>query len=326
MKKNLNLHCSDMGSFKDLFSDRIWSIDTAKLPKKSSRFVVTLVKLIRLTVDTFAENRMGFQCVALSYFFTLALIPLLAFTFAITGGMGLTGYLDAVINALSVYVDQSMLGLIEEKAVNLIDIAKSGWVGIVAALSFLWTILWMMFQVERVFNNVWGIRKIPRKLYKRFGFYFLVLMLTPFLVIIFGAGIAYYINFTKFVGLDLSELRFLPKLLGYVGFYIVAMFTLSAMYKFIPATEVRYKYALRAAAIGALVFVAFQFLYLNTQVFVARLNTVYGVLAAIPLFLIWLNFSWQIIIYGAELTYSFQNVKSYGLPEEDLDMNFKPQR
>ena len=56
--------------------------------------------------------------------------------------------------------------------------------------------------------------------------------------------------------------------------------------------------------------------YLETQVFVARLNTVYGVLAAIPLFLIWLNFSWQIIIYGAELTYSFQNIKNYGLQEE----------
>ncbi|MBR3076004.1 MAG: YihY/virulence factor BrkB family protein, partial [Bacteroidales bacterium] len=70
------------------------------------------------------------------------------------------------------------------------------------------------------------------------------------------------------------------------------------------------------AAIAALVFVGFQYLYLETQVFVARLNTVYGVLAAIPLFLIWLNFSWQIIIYGAELTYSFQNLKNYGLREE----------
>ena len=88
------------------------------------------------------------------------------------------------------------------------------------------------------------------------------------------------------------------------------------MYKFIPATEVKYRNAIRAAAIGGAVFVIFQYLYLETQVFVARLNTVYGVLAAIPLFLIWLNFSWQIIIYGAELTYSFQNIKNYGLQEE----------
>ena len=301
-----------------MFTDRIWSIDTHKvsLVSKSYARLITTMKVVRITINTFAENRMGFQCVALSYFVTLALIPLLAFTFAVTGGMGFTGYLDKLMEVISSFVDPGMLNMVEDKAINLIDIAKNGWVGVVAALSFLWTILWMMFQVERVFNNVWGIRKIPRKIYKRFGYYFLVLILAPFLVILFGTGIAYYSNFTKLLGLDLSELRFLPKLLGYLGFYIIATFTLSAMYKFIPATEVKYKYALKAAAIAALVFVGFQYLYLETQVFVARLNTVYGVLAAIPLFLIWLNFSWQIIIYGAELTYSFQNIKNYGLQED----------
>ena len=309
-----------MGRLKDLFTDRIWSIDTNKVSLVSKGYarLVTTVKVIRITINTFAENRMGFQCVALSYFVTLALIPLLAFTFAVTGGMGLAGYLDTVLGMFSSFVDTGMLSMIEEKAMNLIDIAKSGWVGVVAALTFLWTILWMMFQVERVFNNVWGIRKIPRKIYKRFGYYFLVLILTPFLIIIFGTGIAYYGNFTNLLGLDLSELRFLPKLLGYIGLYLITALTLSAMYKFIPATEVKYKHALRSAAIAALVFVVFQYLYLETQVFVARMNTVYGVLAAIPLFLVWLNFSWQIIIYGAELTYSFQNIKNYGLQEETL--------
>ena len=308
-----------MGRLKDLFTDRIWSIDTGKVSvvSKSYARLVTFVKLIRITVNTFAENRMGFQCVALSYFVTLALIPLLAFTFAVTGGMGLGNYLDTLLGYFSSFVDTGMLNMVEEKADNLINIAKSGWVGVIAGLSFLWTILWMMFQVERVFNNVWGIRKIPRKIYKRFGYYLLVLLLTPFLVVLFGAGIVLYSNFTKFLGLDLSQLRFLPKLLGYLVFYLVATLTLSAMYKFIPATEVKYKHAIKAAVVAALVFVVFQYLYLETQVFVARLNTVYGVLAAIPLFLIWLNFSWQIIIYGAELTYSLQNVKNYGLPESD---------
>ena len=307
-----------MSRLSNLFTDRIWSIDTEKVSLVSKGYarLVNFVKLIRITIDTFAENRMGFQCVALSYFMTLALIPLTAFVFAVTGGLGLTDFVDTILMTLAQDVDSDLLMMIKEKAVNIIDSAKSGGVGVISALMFLWTILWMMFQVERVFNNVWGIRKIPRKLYKRFGFYFLVLLLTPFITIIFSAGIAYYSNFSKFLGLDLSELRFLPKLLGYLGFYIIATLTLSVMYKFIPATEVKYRNAIRAAAIGGAVFVIFQYLYLETQVFVARLNTVYGVLAAIPLFLIWLNFSWQIIIYGAELTYSFQNIKNYGLQEE----------
>ena len=305
-----------MGKFADLFSDRIWAIDTDKVPKGYGR-LVSFVKIIRITVNTFAENRMGFQCVALSYFVTLSIIPLIALLFAISGGLGLDDYLMTFLHSFNTQVDPALLGVIEEKAGNILDIAQSGWVGFVSALWFLWTILWMLFQVERVFNNVWGIRKIPRKIYKRFGFYLLILLLTPFIVVLFGAGIAYYANAAKFLGLDLSELRFLPKLLGYVGFYVISVLTLSAMYKFIPATRVQYRYALRAALITGIVFIAFQYLYLETQVFVARLNAVYGVLAAIPLFLIWLNLSWQIIIYGAELTYSFQNVRSYGITMEE---------
>ena len=303
-----------MGKISDLFTDKIWNIDTQKESRGYAR-LVHLVKVSRITFDTFAENRMGFQCVALSYFVAMAIIPLIALIFAVTGGLGLEGYLQTFLQSFSTEVDSGLLNFLQEKAVTIIDIAQGGGVGLISALAFLWTILWMMFQVERVFNNVWGIRKIPRKIYKRFGFYFLVLFLSPFFVVLWGAGIAYYANITKFLGLDLSELRFLPKFLGYVGFYIITVFTLSAMYKFIPATNVKYKEALRASLISAFVFVIFQYLYLETQVFVARLNTVYGVIAAVPLFLIWLNFSWQIIIYGAELTYAFQNVQGYGLED-----------
>ena len=60
----------------DLFTDRIWSIDAEKVAQVSKGYarMVNFVKLIRITVNTFAENRMGFQCVALSYFVALALI------------------------------------------------------------------------------------------------------------------------------------------------------------------------------------------------------------------------------------------------------------
>ena len=303
-----------MGKIIDLFTDRIWSIDTDKVPGGYAR-LVNLVKVVRITINTFAENRMGFQCVALSYFVTLAVIPLIALLFAISGGLGLETYIDTLLGSLRTYVDTGLLDVLQEKAAGIVDIASSGGVGLISALSFIWTILWMMFQVERVFNNVWGIRKIPRKIYKRFGFYLLVMLLTPFIVVLFGAGLFYYSNFYKFTGLDLSDLKFLPKLLGYLGFYVITALTLSAMYKFIPATQVRYRHALRSALLTGIVFLIFQYLYLETQVFVARLNTVYGVLAAIPLFLIWLNFSWQIIIYGAQLTYGLQNVDNYGIKE-----------
>jgi len=304
------------GKIADLFTDRVWTIDTSSCSKRYAK-AVRFIKLIRTTVDTFANNRMGFQCVALSYFVALAIIPLIAFLFAVTGGLGLSDKISEILHNFA-HISPEFVDLLIEKANGILESAKGGGLGFISALGFLWTILWLMMQVERVFNNVWGIRRIPRKVYRRFGFYLLILFLIPFVVIIFGAGIVYYANLPDLFGLDLSNVRFLPRMMGYVVFYIITTFTLSAMYKWIPATKVKYRYALKSAAIAAAVFIIYQYLYLETQVFVGRLNTAYGVLAAIPLFLIWINFSWQIIIYGAELCYGYHAIENKS-PEWDSE-------
>lgn len=298
---------------KALITDELWTLDTSQ-SSKGWRKIVRFFKLVRITFSTFAENRMGFQCVSLSYFVTLAIVPLIAFLFAVTGGLGLSDKLSELLYSF-IPGNQEVIAIVMEKAGNIIDTAKSGIVGFIGALTFLWAILWLMFQVERVFNNVWGIRKIPRKIYKRFSFYILVLILMPFIVLVFGIGIAYYTIFTRIIGIDLEDIKFLPELLGWLGTYALSVFTFSAMYKWIPAPKIKYRNAFKSALVSGLFFVLFQYFYLETQVFVSRLNDVYGVLAAIPLFLIWLNFSWQIIIYGAELTYSYENIDTYHIPE-----------
>ncbi len=301
----------------DLFTDRIWTLDTSGCSAFYAE-TVRIVKLIRITFRTFTENRMGFQCVSLSYFITLALVPFIAFAFAVTGGLGLDDMITEVFR-MALPTHPEIVTMLSERAGNILASAQGGGLGLVSALMFLWAILWMMFQVERVFNNVWGILKIPRKIYKRFGFYFLVLILSPFIVVIFGSGLVYATNIPNLYGLDLKEVRFLVKLLGYVVFYLIVVLTMSVMYKYIPATHVRYKYAFRSALVAGIIFMIFQYLYLRTQMFVGRLNQAYGILAAIPLFLIWLNFSWQIIIYGAQLTYSFQNVDQYKASDWDAE-------
>ena len=74
--------------FDNLFSEKLWTLDLSGLSRRKRGFV-KFIKLVRITLDTFAENRMGFQCVSLSYFCTIALIPMAAIVFAITGGLGL---------------------------------------------------------------------------------------------------------------------------------------------------------------------------------------------------------------------------------------------
>lgn len=300
-----------------LFTDRIWSLDTSGCSKAYAS-LVHLIKLVLITVNTFTQNKMGYQCIALSYFVMMALVPFVALLFALTGGLGLSDRISEVLYMIFP-ANPEFVSTMMEKANGLLDTAKGGGPGLISFLIFLWAIVWMMFQVETVFNNVWGIRKIPRKLYKRFGFYIIVLALSPLLVFVFSAGIAFYTNITNIFGLDLSNIRSITKMLGYLGFYTISTLTFSAMFTYIPATKVKYRYGLQAAALTALVFVVFQYLYLETQMFIGKLSRAYGVIAAIPLFLVWLNYSWQIIIYGAELTYGFQNVDKYNVPEWDSE-------
>jgi len=303
---------------KDLFTDKLWDAES-RFASDAWKRLVHFIKLVRITLDKFAENRMGFQCTALSYCMTLALVPFAAFVFFVANGLRVSDEFAELLHK-AIPNNVELVNMVIDKADNIIAAAQSGVVGVVSALLFLWTVIWMMFQVERVFNNVWGVRKIPRKLYKRFGFYFVALILSPLVLFIFCYGIATYSNITSLIGWDLGKFTdAISSFVGWVLFAAVTTFTLSAMYKFIPAPEVEYRHALKAALFAALVFCLFQYLYLETQMFVTRLNSVYGVIAAIPLFLIWLNYSWQIIIYGAELSYSLQNVDTYKLPDWETD-------
>lgn len=310
---------------KTLFSDQLWDMNIENV-SRAKKGLVKFIKLTRITFDEFAENRMGFQCVALSYFCALAIVPFAAFIFAVGNGLGVDDKISKLVHNI-LPSNPDFIDTVMEKAGNIIHTAQSGIVGVISALAFFWTILWLLFQVERVFNNVWKIRKIPRKIYKRFSFYILTLFLSPLIVVIFGTGIAFYSDITSLIGIrvHISEISGFMTFLGWVVFYIITVFTLSAMYKFIPATKVYYKNAFWSAVVAAIVFVVFQWLYLKAQIFMSRLNGVYGALAAIPLFLMWVNYSWQIIIYGEQLCYGMQNVESYHIPEGKLK-DFTPVR
>lgn len=305
-----------MAEARKVFSDQLWELNLDGF-SKAKRRIVKFIKLMRITLDSFARRRMGFQCVALSYFGALSIIPLAAVIFTVTGGLGVADKVDSVIYSI-IPADPVIMQTLMEKAGNIIDTAMSGTVGLVSSLFFVWTIIWLMFQVERVFNNVWDIRKVPRKMYKRFSFYIGALLILPFVVIIFCSGIAFYSNATTAIGINFRDFSAIAKFLGWFIFYVVTVFTLSAMYKWIPAVHVKYRYAFIAALVDALIFSVFQYLYLETQVFVSRLNAVYGIIAAIPLFLIWMNFSWQIVIYGAHLCYGMHNIDSYNIPDGKL--------
>ncbi len=285
------------------FGHDIWHFNMEDLSKANARFIRD-AKVVINVFKNFADEKLGFQSVALSYFCTLAVVPLVAVSFAVTSGFGLENVLrDALYSA---DINQTVIDTIMNSASNIIDASKSGVFGIITALSFVWLVIWMMNRVEKVFNNVWHVRKPQRKALKSYGMDILIMILIPFVVLLFFAGTVVYSHVLDLIPNSIGISDKIKSFLGWLIFAGVAVMLLSVMYKFIPATKVEYRFALKAALWAGILFTILQYLYLETQVLVTSINAVYGAVAALPLFMMWLRFGWLIILYGAQFSYTFQ--------------------
>ena len=301
---------SGIHNIKSYLTEGIWSENFEELSRIRLRIVKDL-QVLMLTIKTFSAQKIGFQAVALAFFCTMAAVPFIAIAFVITGGLGLEGLLR---NALITHISNPQaIDTLFGYAENVINTAKSSPVGLVSAIFFAWLVIWMMMCVESVFNNVWKVNK-SRNLFKRMTFYLAITCISPFIILVFFSGSIIYSNVLDLLLPD--KIAFsdnIKSFLGWAVFAIVSIFTFASMYKFIPNHIVEWRNAVKAALLSGIVFTIMQYLFLETQIFVSRLNTIYGAVAAIPLFMFWLNFGWFIILFGAELSYAFQNVNSYNL-------------
>ena len=294
----------------------IWFLNLSDLERWRARLVRDL-RIAVLMFKTFNDQKISYQITALAYRSMLAVVPAIAIGFYLTDGIGLRNkFADVLMKNLG---DLSITNVLLQAADNIVRTAESGLFGFISMASFVWIVLSLMFMVRRVFNNVWKVER-EQCFFKTLGIVLGITILAPFVVIIFFTGSVVYSHV-----LDLlfpSWLLFSEKLKSFLSWLIFAGISVGVMFimfKYIPGAKVHSRHALKAALVSGLVFTVLQFLYLETQVMVAKQSAVYGVLAAVPLFMVWLNLGWTIILYGAELPYAFQNVDRHSLSIEMLD-------
>lgn len=297
---------------KDFLRNDIWELDLEEFSKAKAR-AIKYLKVAAITIRTFSSEKIGFQAVALSFFSTMSVVPFVAIIFAITDGFGIA---EPLRDMLYQYFtnSQQTIDMILGFAQNIIDTAKSSSVGLVSALFFMWVVVWMMMSVESVFNNVWRVQK-SRNLLRRLSVIIAMLLVSPFVVFVFFGGTVVYSHALAYLGLNVETFTIVKTILSWALFAVVATFTFSAMYKLIPNATVNYKEALRAAIPAGIAFAIVNYMYLETQVMVTRMNGIFGAFAAVPLFMIWINIGWFIILIGAELSYAFQHVDSYNIED-----------
>ena len=294
----------------------IWYLNTEDFSRWKSRLVLD-AKTVLLMLNTFTDQKIGYQVTALAFRSMLAVVPAIAIGFYLTDGLGLRDRFAEILYT-NLGEEKIIDGLLNA-ADNIVTTAESGLFGFISMASFVWIVLSLMFTVRRVFNNVWRVEK-EQRFFRMIGVVLGIVILSPFVVIIFFSGSVVYSNILDVLipGEWFLSDR-LKTFLSWVLFAAITILVMSLMYKYVPGTKVRYRNAFKAAVIAGLAFTAVQYLYLETQVMVNKQNAVYGVLAAVPLFMVWLNLGWTIALYGAELSYAFQNVNRQHLTVENLN-------
>jgi len=274
----------------------------------------TLYKVLFMAVQGFRVDRCSLNASALTYYSLLAIVPLLALAFGIAKGFHLD---DTIEKELMDRFEQYRV--VMEEAVSfakrVLESTQGGVIAGVGVLILLWAIIKVLDHIEDVFNRIWLVKK-GRSFGRKFTDYITIVIICPSLVLASNTTAVMMITEVEkalypVIG---SFADWLSVLIALVP-YIATTTLLTFLYMFIPSVKVKFRTGLIAGLMTAVSYHLVQFFYLYFQIGIARYGAIYGSFAAFPLFLIWIQISWMIILFGAELSYSIQNLGIYGLKQ-----------
>lgn len=299
----------------------IWSVGKDDVPSMRFLFYSILKKLL-LAIEFTTTKRITSAAAALTYSTLLAIVPIFAVVFGIARGFGFNKYIEQWFResfSSQPQVAEIIIGFVNSYLVH----TKSGLFLGIGLLFMLFTVMMLISNIERTFNDIWQVKK-PRSVFRTITDYTSMLLLVPIVIVItsgisiFFATIFKEIEDTMVIG---SLAQFFLQLMPYAimsGVFI-------ALYLFMPNTKVKVGCAIVPGILAGVAMQGLQLFYINSQIWVSSYNAIYGSFAALPLFMLWVQISWLICLFGAELCYANQNMDDYAFKAktEDLSHRYK---
>ena len=304
---------------KTFFREEIWDPDFSTKSRRRS-FLIRQARIYILAFKGFFEDRAAVRAAALTYFTMLSLVPIFAIAFVIARNFGFEDRLHEVINN-NMQGQEAIMNWVTEMVDNLLNKVKGGVLAGIGGVILFWSVIQVLNNIEASFNDIWQIRK-PRSPMRKFSDYLAIMILSPFAIGLSGSMIIKIQSAATDFELIGPLVGFLLKSVPYVSIWLLFTFIFIVM----PNTKVKIKYALVAGVISGTVAMVFQMLYQELQIGAFRFNTLYGSIAAIPLFLLWMQITWLIVLMGAELSFAYQNIENYQFEEEALKLSHDNKR
>lgn len=300
------------GKFLKYMSYDLWRVPKHEV-KGWRNIFLNVARTLILAFRGFVSDKLSTRASALTYSTMLAVVPIFSIIIGIARGFGFQALIEAELTKIFPGQHQ-LLTLLFGFVQSFLEVTTSGvivGVGIVFLIISVWSI---MQSIELAVNDIFQIHK-TRSISRQISDYLATMLLLPVLLIL-SSGLSVFLKTA------LAESMFLPLLSPFLTFlmnlipYALCWLGFSLLYIIIPNTKIKARNAILAGFIAGLGFQAFQYLYISGQLWVTHYNAIYGSFAAIPLFLLWLQLSWTIVLIGAEVAYAAQNVQNYYFEKE----------
>ncbi|OQY16699.1 MAG: ribonuclease BN [Desulfobacteraceae bacterium 4572_35.1] len=264
------------------------------------------MNLLRVPIAAFItcwRSNWSQKAAALTFSTMLAFVPLLAIMFALLKGFGVHNAIEPLlIKHLSIGSEEVVSRIVEY--INNTNVARLGSVGLVMLV---FTVLGLISSIEKSFNSSWKVAE-TRTLFRRFTDYFSVVTLGP-LFLFAAISMNTFIRNQYVVQWILDKpvfgdlLMYLFEVLPFVAIWLAFIF----LYLFVPNTKINIISATLAGICAGSLWLFTQWSYVNFQYGVAKYNAIYGTMAALPIFMVWIYVSWLIVLLGLQLCWAHQN-------------------
>ena len=292
----------------------IWRIRLEDLPFGKS-FLIKQLRIFLLTVRGFDEDKCLTRASSLTFYTLLSIVPVMAMLFGVAKGFGIEKLLKDELTKLVIKLPEQkeVLTKVMEYAESLLETTRGGVVGGIGLALLFWSVIKVLSNIEASLNDIWEIKE-ARSWGRKFSDYLAVMLISPMLILVSSSA-------TVFITSQITQLTEKIMLLGMLSPFIFLSFKLipyvlvwilfTIIYVLMPNTRVNLKAGLVAGIIAGTIFQVVQWGYISFQIGATRYNAIYGSFAALPLFLMWVQISWWVVLFGAELSFAHQNVGTY---------------
>jgi membrane protein len=299
----------------------VWRIRGKDLPPSRSILLRT-IRVIILSIRGIMQDKAPLRASALTFYSLLSVVPVVAMIFGIAKGFGFEKTLESMLMKSLEGQEQIVEGILAFSHA-LLDSVRGGLVAGVGLLILFYTIIKILSNIESAFNDIWGIKR-SRSLGRKITDYLSIMLIGPVLLVLsstvtvlISSGVTRIVEGISYLKIVSPGVFFLLNFLPYLSLWILFSF----VFIFVPNTKIKFSSGVLGGIIAGTLYHIFQWGYIHLQIGVAKYNAIYGSFAALPLFFVWMQVSWLIVLFGAEIAFAHQNVETYAFEQDCLTVS-----